>query len=99
MRSDQLDETGRPTSAAFSSKNTSLDVAGLAPLMETRMRFPSKWIALFPCRVPTELGVPPIHDPLPDNRSHAIIPGRISGGKVRQIKGSIINIIGPLNPD
>lgn len=99
VRSDQLDELGKPNSAAFSSPDLSVDVAGLAPLMETRERFPAKWIALFPCRVPTELGAQPVHEPTPDNKSHAVIPGRLSRGKIRQIKSAITNVIGPLKPD
>ena len=93
---NQRDDEGHPTSAAFASVNISIDVAGLAPLIESRQRFPEKWLAILPCSAAIEAGVPPQHDPLPENVSHAIIPGKPTRGQSRKLKAAITSIIDPL---
>ena len=98
VRSDQFDENAQLTSAPFSSENLSVDVASLAPLIESRRRFPDKWLAIFPCRAAVEVGAPPMHDPLPENDSHAIIPGRLSRGQSRKLKAAVTSMIGPFGP-
>jgi len=75
----------------------SVDVAGLAALMDTRRRFPTKRIAIFPCAVLYAAGVEPRHDPTPDNVSHAIVPGTLSQGNARKVKESVISVIGALD--
>ena len=75
----------------------SVDVAGLAPLMETRRRFATKRIAIFPCVILYEVGVEPRHAPIPDNESHAIVPGTLSQSKARKVKASVTSVIGALD--
>ena len=93
---DQVDENGEPTSAAFSTIDMSVDVASLASLDETRRRFPKKRVAIFPCQAVITLGVNPIHDPLPDNSSHAIVPGRLSRGNARKLQSAVKAVIDSL---
>lgn len=96
IHSTQVDDQGEPTSAAFRAENMSVDVAGLAPLMDTRRRFPTKRIAIFPCLAVLDLGATPQHNPTAENISHAIIPGRLNQGKARKLKAAVTSVIGSL---
>ena len=94
----QLDELGEPTSAAFKTAQMSLDVASLATLESTRQRFPRKHIAIISCAEFRALGYPPVHDPLPDNPSHAIVREKLSASAARKIAAAIKSLIGPDDP-
>ncbi len=92
----QSDERGYPTSAAFSYRDTSVDVASLASLDETRQRFSRSYVAVVPCFVFVEMGHHPEHDPEPDNIAHAIIPRRLSGKKPRRAAAAVVAVYPPV---
>lgn len=75
----------------------SVDVAGLCSLMESRKRFPTKRIAIFPCLVLYDAGAEPRHDPTPENIAHAIVPGTLSQSKARKVKAAVTSVIGALD--
>ena len=94
---EQLDpETQMPTSAAFRPPNVSLDVGSLATLAESRARFPSKYIAITMCQWFLDVGRQPIHDPEPNNVSHAIVPGRLND-RARKIAVRVRLLHPPIN--
>lgn len=96
VRPVDLDDRGRPTSAPFHTRDMSVDVASLAPLAATRARWPTRWIAITKCRWYVERGYQPEHAPLEDNMAHAIVPGRISKGKAREIANKVTLMHAPL---
>ena len=73
----ELDQDGRPTRVVFSYPDVSVDVASFTPLEDSQRRFPTSHIAIYPCRFFCDCGHNPEHRPKPDNRAHAIIPGRL----------------------
>ncbi len=96
VRPVDLDERRRPTSAPFYTRDMSVDVASLAPLAATRARWPTRWIAITKCRLYVERGYQPEHAPLKDNMAHAIVPGRLSKGKAREIANKVTVMWAPL---
>lgn len=94
---DQVDEEGEPTSAAFKSKDLSLDVASLASLESMRQRFRRHSIAILPCSAFRVLGYYPLHDPLVDNIAHAVVPGKIAQSAARKLAVARNSLVGPLD--
>lgn len=93
----QLDDDGEPTSAAFKSINLSLDVASLCSLEETRRRFRLKSVAVLRCRSFRELSYAPLHNPLPDNPAHAIVPGKIRDSAARKLSAAVLTLLDPID--
>jgi len=94
---EQLDDVGKPTTAAFSYRDMSLDVASLCLLSETKERFPRSFIAVLICRSFIELGYQPEHAPRDDNLAHAIVPGRLSKASTRKISNNVEELHKPLS--
>ena len=95
IRPTQLDDVGRPTSAPFRTQDMSVDVASLAPLEETRWRFPASYIAVVLCRSFVEEGYNPLHRPQEENISHAVVPGRLTKGTARKIARNAVKDLHP----
>ena len=85
-------------SGVFRKPNMSVDVASLAPLIESRDRFPDHVIATVPCKWFISIGHPPHHDPLPDNLSHAIVPDKLTKLHARETVGKIKSLEPALTP-
>lgn len=95
VQANQLDERGWPTSAPFSTTGLSADVASLCALADSQARFPGCSIAIVQCRSFVDEGHQPIHEPLPNNHAHAVVPRRISQKQARRIRNKIIELVGP----
>ena len=85
-------------SVAFSYKNTSLDVASLCSLDDSRRRFARSFIAILACRSFVELDYQPLHKPSRRNVAHAEVPGRIRDTARRQLAILVTEVHLPLNP-
>ena len=96
----QVDDMGQPMSAAFYTKDMSVDVASLAFVETTRERFPKSYTAIVRCKVFIEVGHPhpPEHEPTDDNPAHAKVPGRLSKGRARGIARAVRYLYPPLPP-
>ena len=93
-----IDEEGRPTSAPFRTKNMSVDVASLASLLETRMRFANRWTAITSCKWFIDEGHAPEHAPIPGYIAHAIVPRKLNQKKGRRIANLVTEMYEPLTP-
>lgn len=92
----ELDDLGFPSSASFTYRDHSVDVASLAPLIESRERFRTSYIAIVACQWYLDVGARPIHEPLPWNNSHAVIPGRLSKTKARKVAARVRELYPPV---
>lgn len=77
------DGTYRPSSAAFKSKDVSVDIASKTTPKKSIKN--SKALAAFLAAVPKKLGHEVYEDPMPDNSAHAVIVGKIKRREAREI--------------
>ena len=79
------------SSAAFDTKDLSVDVASLTSLQESHARKPDWYLGTVTCRLVRSHGYVPVHDPIVDdpdlgtNLAHAIVPGRIRKSAARAL--------------
>jgi hypothetical protein len=85
--------TYRPSSAAFKSKDVSVDIASKSTPEQSIKT--SSGLAGFLAKVPITLGYQVFENPIPENPAHAIIKGKIRRGHARVLTNACQWVIEP----
>jgi len=79
---------GNISSAAFRQTDLSVDFAKLTTVAQTLDGYSSFGLASITVRVPRQLELEVLHDPLPGNYAHGIIKGNITESKAKKMARS-----------